>query len=111
MNIYVSNLSDDTTNDSLEELFEEYGIVTGVKVMVDRMTGYPKGCGFVEMPNDIHGQRAIDNLHDTEFEGNKISVSVARPKTEQNNRGYGNRGGYNGGHNSGYNGGYNQRRY
>lgn len=107
MNIYVSNLSDDTTTDSLEELFEEYGVVTSVKVMIDRMTGYPKGCGFVEMPNEIHGQRAIDNLHETEFEGNKINVSIAHPKTERNNGGYGNRGGYNGGYNSGYN----QRRY
>ena len=65
------------------------------------MTGRTRGFGFVEMPNDSDGQRAIDGLHETNFEGKAISVSVARPRTERSlTGGYGNRGG-----------GYNQKRY
>ncbi len=104
MNIYVSNLSYDTTDDSLQELFEEYGEVASVKIISDRETGRPRGFGFVEMGDDTQGQRAIDALHETDFEGKTLNVTVARPRTERSdNSGYGNRGG-NGG-------GYNQRRY
>lgn len=104
MNIYVSNLSYDTTKDSLEELFETYGIVTSVKIAFDRATGRPRGFGFVEMADDDAGQLAIDNLNQTTFEGKIINLSIAQPKAEpSNNRGYGNRG-----RNSG---GYNTRRY
>ena len=104
MNIYVSNLSYDTTGDSLQELFEEYGVVSSVNVITDRETGRPRGFGFIEMPDDTQGQHAIDDLHETNFEGKTINVSIARPRPERsNNGGYGNRGG-NGG-------GYNQRRY
>ncbi len=95
MNIYVSNLSYDTTDDSLQELFEEYGEVASVKIISDRETGRPRGFGFVEM-SDTQGQRAIDALHETDFEGKTLNVTVARPRTERSNNGsYGNRGGYN----------------
>lgn len=102
MNIYVSNLSYDTTSDSLQGLFAEYGEVTSANVITDRETGRSRGFGFVEMPNDAEGQKAIDGLNGTEFEGKTINVNVARPRTERSSGGY-NRGG-NGG-------GYNRRRY
>ncbi len=104
MNIYVSNLSWGTSADGLQELFSQYGEVDSVKIITDRETGRSRGFGFVEMPNDSEGQKAIDELHETEFEGKTINVTVARPKTERPSRGFSNGGGgYGGG--SGYNGG------
>jgi RNA recognition motif-containing protein len=98
MNIYISNLSYDTTKDSLEELFEEYGIVTFAKVVTDRETGRPRGFGFVEMPDDAAGQQAIEDLNETSFEGKTIRVSVAKPRQERSNdNGYGGNRGGNGG--------------
>jgi RNA recognition motif-containing protein len=113
MNIYVSNLSFGTTNESLQELFAEYGEVISVNIITDRETGRSRGFGFVEMPNDAEGQNSIDELNETDFEGKTITVNVARPRTERNSGGY-NRGG--GGYNrggGGYNrgGGYNKNRY
>jgi RNA recognition motif-containing protein len=100
MNIYVSGLSYNTTNDSLQELFEGYGEVASANVIKDRETGRSRGFGFVEMPTDEQGQKAIDDLHESNFEGKTISVSVARQRTERNdNGGYGSRGGNGGGFN------------
>lgn len=102
MNIYVSNLNFSTTSESLQELFAAYGEVESAKIITDRESGRSRGFGFVEMPNDTEGQNAISGLHDTDFEGKTIGISVARPKTERSSGGYNNRGG---------NGGYNRNRY
>lgn len=99
MNIYVSNLSYDTTTESLQELFAEYGEITSANVIKDRDSGRSRGFGFVEMSNDTHGQKAIDELNATDFEGKTINVNVARPKTERSSGGYNNRGGNAGGYN------------
>lgn len=99
MNIYVSNLNFSTTSESLQELFAEYGEVDSAKIITDRETGRSRGFGFVEMPSDAEGQRAIDELNNTDFEGKTISVNVARPKTERSSGGYNNRGGNGGGYN------------
>ncbi len=104
MNIYVSNLNYSTESASLQELFAEYGEVSSANIITDRETGRSRGFGFVEMPNDEEGQKAIDALNDTEFEGKTLVVNVARPKTER--RSYGGGGGYNRG-----GGGYNRNRY
>ena len=111
MNIYVSNLSYNTDAESLQELFMNYGEVTSANIITDRETGRSRGFGFVEMPDDAEGQKAIDELNETDFEGKTINVNVARPKTERrDNRGGGfNRGG--GGFNRGGGGGYNRNRY
>lgn len=101
MNIYVSNLSYGTSADSLQNLFAGYGEVSSANVITDRETGRSRGFGFVEMPNDTEGQKAIDELNNTDFEGKTITVNVARPKADRSD--YNNRGG-NGG-------GYNRRRY
>ncbi len=103
MNIYVSNLSYGTKADSLQQLFAEYGEVTSANIITDRDTGRSRGFGFVEMSNDAEGQKAIDALHETEFEGKTINVNVARPKTERRSNG--------GGFNRGGGGGYNRNRY
>ena len=103
MNIYVSNLNYATKNDSLESLFAQYGEVSSANIIMDKMTGRSRGFGFVEMPDDEEGQKAIDALNGTNFEGKTIVVNVARPKTESNNRGggYGRGGGFSRGGNGG----------
>lgn len=83
MNIYISNLSWNTKNDSLENLFSQYGEVSSARIITDRETGRSRGFGFVEMPNDNEGQSAIDALNNTELEGKTITVNVARPKTDR----------------------------
>ena len=115
MNIYVSHLSYSTTGESLQELFAGYGEVTSANVIMDRETGRSRGFGFVEMPDDAEGQKAIDELNETEFEGKSISVNVARPRTERSSGG-GSRGGYSRGGGNGYSrggngGGYDGGRY
>ncbi len=103
MNIYVSSLSYNTTSESLQNLFAEYGEVTSVNVIIDRETGRSRGFAFVEMPNDAEAQNAISGLNETDFEGKTINVAVARPRTERSNSG-----GYN---NNRGGGGFNKRRY
>ena len=87
MNIYVSNLNYRTESESLEQLFAEHGEVTSAKVITDRETGRSRGFGFVEMANDAEGQKAIDELNNTDFEGKTITVNVARPREERTDRG------------------------
>ncbi len=102
MNIYVAHLNWNTTSDSLQDLFAQYGEVTSARIITDRNTGRSRGFGFVEMANDEEGQAAINALNETDFEGMNISVNVALPREERprNNFGGGNRGG-----------GYDRRRY
>ena len=88
MNIYVSNLSYDTTAESLQELFAEYGEISSANIIKDRDSGRSRGFGFVEMPNDANAQKAIDELNNSDFEGKTITVNMARPKTERNDGGY-----------------------
>ncbi|HRN16812.1 MAG TPA: RNA-binding protein [Xylanibacter oryzae] len=107
MNLYVAHLSWDTTGDSLQNLFSQYGEVTSARIVTDRETGRSRGFGFVDMTNDEEGQKAIDSLNETDFEGRTINVSVARPREERRPNNYGNRGGGYG--NNG--GGYDRRRY
>jgi RNA recognition motif-containing protein len=92
MNIYVGNLPYSIGDDELKGLFEEFGEVTSARVITDRETGRAKGFGFVEMSSDDEGQKAIDELNETDHDGRSIKVSQARPKTE--NRGGGGGGGF-----------------
>ncbi|MGQ9536999.1 MAG: RNA recognition motif domain-containing protein [Actinomycetota bacterium] len=83
MNIYVGNLSYGSTEDSLRNLFEAYGVVDTVSIIIDRQTGRSRGFGFVEMPNDEEARAAIAGLDNKEFEGRVIRVNEARPKPER----------------------------
>jgi RNA recognition motif-containing protein len=80
MNIYASNLSYNTGDVELSELFSAYGEVTSAKVITDRETGRSRGFGFVEMSSEEHGNAAIAGLNDKEVEGRAMSVSVAKEK-------------------------------
>ena len=98
MNIYVSNLSFNVQDEDLRSYFAEYGEVSSAKVITDKFTQRSKGFGFVEMPDDTAGQKAIAELDGAMVDGRGIKVMVARPKEERpSNGGGGNRGGGGGG--------------
>ena len=80
MNIYVSHLSWGTSSEGLGNLFMQFGEVASANVITDRETGRSRGFGFVEMPNEEEGQKAIDQLNGTNFEGQTITVNVAPPR-------------------------------
>ncbi|MDR0349036.1 MAG: RNA-binding protein [Tannerella sp.] len=104
MNIYISGLSYNVSDADLNELFAEYGEISSSKIITDRETGRSRGFGFVEMPSEEEGQKAIDELNGIEYDGKVISVTVARPRADRSSFGGGggggrreNRGGYGGG--------------
>lgn len=96
MNIYVGNLSYNTTEDDLRGAFNAHGDVTGVQIIMDRDSGQSKGFAFVEMSDDAKARTAIKSLDGTDLQGRQIKVNEARPKTERSGGG-GGRGGYGGG--------------
>ena len=81
MNMYVSNLSFHTTDESLKDLFSAFGLVKSAKVITDRQTGQSRGFGFVEMDIVAEGQAAMKGLNNKEIEGRALSVTVAKEKT------------------------------
>ncbi|MBI1936520.1 MAG: RNA-binding protein [Ignavibacteriales bacterium] len=92
MNIYIGNLSQQVSEQQLEELFKGYGAVTSVKIIRDMFTGESKGFAFVEMKEKAAAETAIKELNTKEVGGKKIVVNEARPKTDSRRSG-GNRGG------------------
>ncbi|MEZ4887848.1 MAG: RNA-binding protein [Chitinophagales bacterium] len=104
MNIFVAKLNFDTTEEDLRDLFEEFGAVDSVKIVMNRDTGKSKGFGFVEMPNDEEAGAAIEELNECEFDHRTIVVKKAEPRENRDSRGGGfNRGG--GGRNNNRGGG------
>ncbi len=83
MRIYVGNLSFQTSDDSLQEMFEEHGEVVSAKVITDRETGRSRGFGFVEMSNDEAAQKAIDALDQQAVDGRTLNVGKARPRGDR----------------------------
>ena len=81
--LFVGKLSFDTTNDSLQALFAEYGKVVSAQVIMDRDTNRSKGFGFVEMEDQAAAQAAINALDGKEFEGRTIVVNVAKPREDR----------------------------
>lgn len=100
MNIYVSNLSFNTSDAELSDLFSTFGEVSSAKVITDRETGRSRGFGFVEMPSEDEGKDAMLGLNNKEIEGRAMSVSVAKPKEQKSSNGSG-RGGYGNNRNGG----------
>ncbi len=96
-NIYVGNISFQTSDADLEQLFAEFGQVDRANVVMDRQTGRSRGFGFVEMPNDDEAQKAISELNGKEIEGRTLTVNVARPRAERPMGGGMRRGGGGGG--------------
>ena len=95
MNIYVGNLSYNTTDASLRAAFEAHGEVVSAQVITDRDTGRSRGFGFVEMPSAEEARAALAALDGFELDDRALKVNEARPRGERRDGGGG--GGYGGG--------------
>lgn len=83
MNIFVGNLSSQTTEQQLTTLFSPFGMIRSSKIIIDNYTGRSKGFGFIEMPVDAEAERAIRELNSTLMDAQVIVVNEARPRTER----------------------------
>ncbi len=109
--LFVGNLAYTVRDEQLRELFNQYGEVTEATVLLEKQFGpdngrprRSRGMGFVTFSTPEEAEKAVEALHDQDFEGRKLIVAVAKPRTE---RPAGNGGGYhrgNGGGNGGYRG-------
>jgi RNA recognition motif-containing protein len=90
MNIYIGNLSFDTTEDQLRQAFEGFGEVSTVNIITDKYSGNSKGFGFVEMSAKSEAIAAISELNGQELDGRELNVNEAKPRAEGGNRGGGN---------------------
>jgi len=95
MNIYIGNLSFETTEEQLRQAFEEFGEVSRVNIITDRDSGRPRGFAFVEMSDDNAATAAINGLNGKELNERTLNVNQARPRNDRG--GGGGRGGGRGG--------------
>jgi RNA recognition motif-containing protein len=84
--LYVGNLSFETTESDLKELFGQAGSVETVRIITDRDTGRSKGFGFVEMQDG--GDKAIAEMNGKDFKGRALTVNEARPMSSRDDRGF-----------------------
>ncbi len=108
MKMYVGNLSFNTSEAELRDLFAQHGEVSSASLVMDRDTGRPRGFGFVEMPDQGQAEAAIAALNGKNFGGRDLTVNEARPKTGGGGfggGGGGGRGGSRGGGGGGWGGG------
>jgi cold-inducible RNA-binding protein len=96
-NIFVGNLSYQTTQDELQQAFAQYGEVERVNIITDRDTGQPRGFAFVEMTEKRDAETAISQLNGAELNGRAMNVNEARPKPTGGSGFGGNRAGGGGG--------------
>ena len=96
MRIFVGNLSYNTTEDQLNDLFAQAGSVESASIVTDKMTGRSRGFAFVEMDSDA-GAKAIEMFNGYEMDGRTINVNEARPRNENGGGGRGGFGGNRGG--------------
>jgi RNA recognition motif-containing protein len=83
-NLYVGNLSFDTSEEGLRGQFEQYGTVESAKIITDRETGRSRGFGFVEM-DTAGGEAAIQALNGKNIDGRDLKVNEAKPREPRNN--------------------------
>jgi RNA recognition motif-containing protein len=86
MNMYVSNLGFQTSENDLRKLFEPFGKVLSAKVIMDRETGNSRGFGFVEMESGTEANEAMNKLNGKDIEGRSMSVTVAREKEDRSEK-------------------------
>ena len=103
--LFVGNLSFETTDQELKELFSTVGTCDSASVMRDRTTGRARGFAFVEMATDDDAQKAIDKFHNYSFGGRNLTVNEARPRGDRPGGGFGGGGGRGGGFGGGRGGG------
>ncbi len=93
--LYVGNLSFNTTEQEVRDLFSQHGNVTEATLIIDKLTGRSRGFAFVSYDTEEAAQNAIDKLDGQDVDGRKLTVNIARPKEE--GRPYGGGGGGGGG--------------
>ena len=81
--LFVGNLSFNTTENDLQDMFAAFGTVTEANLMMDRDTGRARGFGFVTMTTPEDAQKAIDGLNGKSIDGRALTVNVARPREER----------------------------
>jgi len=81
--LYVGNLSYKTTETDLQDYFAQAGVVTSCNVMLDKFTGKSRGFAFVEYATEEEAKKAVEMLHNKEFQGRALTVNVARPRDER----------------------------
>jgi len=82
MKLYVGNLSFETTENDLQDLFEQHGAVNEVRLMLDRITAKSRGFAFVTMNEDAQANAAMSALNGRELNGRALTVNEARPRPE-----------------------------
>jgi RNA recognition motif-containing protein len=107
--LFVGNLSFQTGENDLQDHFSQAGAVTSCNLMIDKMSGRSRGFAFVEFATPEEAQKAIEQFHDKEFQGRKITVNVARPREERPPRQ--DRGGFGGERRGGFDRGERRERY
>jgi cold-inducible RNA-binding protein len=95
--LYVGNLSYNTTELDIRDLFAKFGTVADAKLVTDRDTGRPRGFGFVEMSTDAEATAAIASLNGQEVQGRALTVNEAQERSSGGGGGRGGRGGGGGG--------------
>jgi len=83
MKLFVGNLSFQTTENELQDMFEPYGTVKEALLVMDKMTNRPRGFGFVTMGSAAEGQAAIEALNGKSLGGRNIAVNEARPREDR----------------------------
>jgi RNA recognition motif-containing protein len=91
--LFVGNLSFNTTENDLNDAFAAHGTVTEANLMMDRVSGRPRGFAFVTMSSAEEAQKAIDALNGAQMDGRALTVNVARPREERSGGGGGGGGG------------------
>ena len=95
--LFVGNLSFNTTENDLQDAFAAHGTVVEANLMMDRMTGRPRGFGFITMGSPEEAQKAIQAMNGAQLDGRALTVNIARPREERPAGGGGERRGYGGG--------------
>ena len=91
--LFVGNLSFQTGENELQEYFAQAGAVVSANLMLDKVTGKSRGFAFVEFATPEEAQKAVEQLHNKEFQGRALTVNIARPREELPPRPGGGRGG------------------
>src|SRR6201986_3438882 len=87
--LFVGNLSFNTTENDLQDMFAAHGTVTEANLMMDRATGRPRGFGFVTMGTSEEAQKAVEALNGRSVDGRALTVNIARPREERSGGGGG----------------------
>lgn len=95
--LFVGNLSFNITENDLQDAFAAHGTVVETNLMMDRMSGRPRGFGFVTMSTPEEAQKAIEAMNGTPLDGRNLTVNIARPREERPSGGGGGRRDYGGG--------------